>query len=213
MHAPLPPLLLWPLCWPLLLLRRLLMLLGSNSRSISSERKLGGEGGWFFLCFSSVVRPCWHGWNSFFFLFRSQESNIEFQVAAAHACVSRARVWAWDGLLRISWLQWHIVIATNYNRSKFIPNEERRKRRDRRITGDYRDLILMSSHTFLSSTLNISFPGRSPRLYYHDNARPFSSPPPPPPFFAIVFSPQVRTKTDNQVSEKKEEKWMEEERE
>ncbi len=127
--------------------------------------------------------------------------------------VSRARVWAWDGLLRISWLQWHIVIAANYSRSKFIPNYQRRKRGDCRITGEYRDLILMSSHTFLSSTLNISFPGRSPRLYYHDNARPFSSPPPPPPFFAIVFSPQVRTKTDNQVSEKKEEKWMEEERE
>ncbi len=32
-------------------------------------------------------------------------------------------------------------------------------------------------------------------------------------FFAIVFSPQVRTKTDNQVREKKVEKWMEEERE
>ena len=213
MHAPLPPLLLWPLCWPLLLLRRLLMLLGSNSRSISSERKLGGEGGWFFLCFFSVVRPCWHGWNSFFFFLGPKRAISSSKWPPPMHGVSRARVWAWDGLLRISWLQWHIVIAANYSRSKFIPNYQRRKRGDCRITGEYRDLILMSSHTFLSSTLNISFPGRSPRLYYHDNARPFSSPPPPPPFFAIVFSPQVRTKTDNQVSEKKEEKWMEEERE
>ncbi len=129
----------------------------------------------------------------FFFLFRSQESYIEFQVAAVRACVSRVRLWAF---FEYRGSNDTLSLLRTTTEVKFIPNEQ----------GEYRDLILLSSHTFLSSTLNISFPGRSPRLYYHDNARPFSSPPPPPPFFAIVFSPQVRTKTDNQVSEKKEEK-------